>query len=41
MKGWPRNWMKKIDLIADKPVSAQDINLDLLANRIETLRTEA
>lgn len=41
MQGWPRNWMKKIDLIADQPVPAKEINLDLLANRIETLRTEA
>jgi 1-acyl-sn-glycerol-3-phosphate acyltransferase len=41
MQGWPRNWMKKIDLIADKPVPADEINLDLLARRIETLRTEA
>ena len=23
MKGWPRNWMKKIDLIAAQPVPAQ------------------
>jgi 1-acyl-sn-glycerol-3-phosphate acyltransferase len=41
MKGWPRNWMKKIDLIAAQPVPARECNLDLLATRIETLRTEA
>jgi len=39
MKGWPRNWMKKIDLIADQPIPADSVSLDLLASRIANLRT--
>lgn len=41
LKGWPRNWMKKIDLIAAAPMSPEDVDLASLAQRIETIRPEA
>ena len=40
MKGWPRNWMKKINLFAGEPIAANDAKLPLLLQRIKALRQQ-
>ncbi len=41
MKGWPRNWMKKIDVYAGKPIPPVDAKLPVLLQQISALRKEA
>jgi len=41
MKGWPRNWLKKIALVTGEVVQADDAKLDLLQQRVEALRGDA
>ena len=38
MKGWPRNWMKKIDVFTGAPIAPEDAKLPLLSQRILALR---
>lgn len=38
MKGWPRDWMKKINVYTGSPIAPASINIDLLGTEIEKLR---
>lgn len=38
MKGWPRNWLKKINLYTGEPIASQDASLSLISKRIKALR---
>lgn len=40
MKGWPRNWMKKIDVYTGKPIQPEDAKLPVLVQQISALRKE-
>ena len=40
MKGWPRNWMKKINVFTGEPIVAEDAKLPLLLQRIKALRQQ-
>lgn len=40
MKGWPGNWMKKIDLFTGKPIHPDDAKLPVLQQQICALRKE-
>lgn len=40
MKGWPRNWMKKIDVYTGKPIQPEDAKLPVLLQQINALRKE-
>ena len=41
MKGWPRNWLKKITLKTGEIVQPKDAKLELLQRRVEVLRGDA
>ena len=38
MKGWPRNWLKKITLITGEMIQPEDAKLEYLQQRVEELR---
>ncbi|OED38162.1 hypothetical protein AB833_21015 [Chromatiales bacterium (ex Bugula neritina AB1)] len=40
MKGWPRNWLKKIDVYTGAIIPVDDISLPVLQQRIAALRLE-
>ncbi len=40
MKGWPRNWLKRIDLLSSAAISPQQANRDLLFERVKELRAD-
>ncbi len=40
MKGWPRNWMKKIEIFTGKPIQPEDAKLAVLYQEISALRKQ-
>lgn len=40
MKGWPRNWMKRIDIYTGKPIPPEEAKLPVLSQQIAALRKE-
>ncbi len=40
MKGWPRHWMKRIDVFTGEPIQPEDAKLPLLSQRILALRKQ-
>ncbi len=40
MKGWPRNWLKRIGLLSSAAISPQQANRDLLFERVKELRAD-
>lgn len=40
MKGWPRNWLKRIDLMTGAAVAPADAQLDLLQHHVAQLRDD-
>jgi 1-acyl-sn-glycerol-3-phosphate acyltransferase len=38
MRGWPRNWMKKINLYTGEPIVPEDAKLALISQRVKALR---
>ena len=41
MKGWPRNWMKKINVYTGKMIPAEQLDVTQLKNAISDLRGSA
>ncbi len=40
MQGWPRNWLKKIDVFTAEPIKPDDVSLSVLEQKVATLRQQ-